>query len=371
MNILINYVGRNGAGPQYAFEMAKGFLENGAKVYVIISSGITNLSQWENLGVEKICVLDTYSTKLQFIISTIRLTLKDKTKIKRYFSDIHFDCIYVPMQTYWSFMISMCFPNVPVYFTLHDPECHSGESLFNRLFYHVTKYELLSAKKTIVLSKKFQQYVAKTFNKNLEDIMVLPHGAFWSYRQSNCDDCIINYEANKINFLFFGRIEDYKGLDLLLEAYCNVEQRYFGCVSLVIAGKGDIEKYKSLITKIKNIHVLNYMIPDNCIKSLFSGANIVTVLPYKDATQSGVIPTAQMFESLIIASDTGGMREQLQDGSLGILFPPNDVVALEDCMLKIVKNYSSYKVYIRRGWKYINSLSWCNSAKKVMDDMGL
>ena len=54
MNILINYVGRNGAGPQYAFEMAKGFLENGAKVYVIISSGITNLSQCENLGVEKI-----------------------------------------------------------------------------------------------------------------------------------------------------------------------------------------------------------------------------------------------------------------------------------------------------------------------------
>lgn len=157
---------------------------------------------------------------------------------------------------------------------------------------------------------------------------------------------------------------------MLLEAYCNLELKYYNCISLVVAGKGDLGKYSALIKKAKNITILNYMIPDEYIKSLFSGANIVTVLPYKDATQSGVIPTAQMFKSLVIASDTGGMREQLKDGSLGILFKPNDLVALEDCMLKVMQNYPVYKMYIKRGFEHIKLLSWSNLSKKVMNDFG-
>ena len=370
MNILINYTGRNGAGPQYAYEMAKGFLENGAKVYAIISSGIVNLSKWKQLHIEKMYVLDTYKSKKQFALSTLHFILIEKWKLKKYFHGISFDFIYVPMQTYWSFLISKCFQDVPVYFTLHDPECHSGETLFNRLFYNVTKYEVSNAKKVITLSRKFQYYISENFHKDINDVILLPHGAFWDYEHSGCNRTIINYEDNKINFLFFGRIEDYKGLDLLLEAYCNLELRYHNCISLVVAGKGDLGKYSALIKKAKNITILNYMIPDEYIKSLFSGANIVTVLPYKDATQSGVIPTAQMFKSLVIASDTGGMREQLKDGSLGILFKPNDLVALEDCMLKVMQNYPVYKMYIKRGFEHIKLLSWSNLSKTVMNDFG-
>ena len=120
---------------------------------------------------------------------------------------------------------------------------------------------------------------------------------------------------------------------------------------------------------IKNLTLLNFLIPDEHIIDLFSGNNVVTVLPYKDATQSGVIATAAMFDSLIVASDTGGLTEQLQDGRLGVLFACNSVEDLRIKMCDIVKNYPSYKKYITASRKYINSLSWSNLSKIIINDI--
>ena len=174
---------------------------------------------------------------------------------------------------------------------------------------------------------------------------------------------------DKINFLFFGRIEEYKGIDVLLDAYQKLENYYPQKTSLTIAGRGDIAKYQNKINKFESVYVLNRMILDSEISSLYAGNNIVTVLPYKDATQSGVIPTAQIFNSLIIASDVGAIREQLDDGKLGILIKPNDVEALYLAMKMVVSNIydSEYKDMKDKGYVFVKKLKWNLLGKKLLE----
>lgn len=327
--VLVIYTGRNNAGPSYAYEMTKGMLENGAEEYAVISNGIINLNKWKALNIKKLCILNTYFDKREFLFTTFKMLFIGKKKVVSYFHNITFDAIYIPMQTYWSYMISRYFTDTPVYFTLHDPVAHSGESLMNKMFFYITKKEILHAKRVIVLSRRFCQFVAELYHKNISDVMFLPHGAFWEYKSVKKRNIITQYDE-KFNFLFFGRIEDYKGLDILLKAYKLLEKQYPDKVNLIIAGKGQMDKYRSLIETIDHITVLNYMILDEDIQFLFSGSKVITVLPYKDASQSGVIPTAEMFNSLVIASDQGGLSEQLQDGKLGVLFKANDVLSLKN-----------------------------------------
>lgn len=51
---------------------------------------------------------------------------------------------------------------------------------------------------------------------------------------------------------------------------------------------------------------------DEEVESIFSGENLVAVLPYLDATQSGVVLTAMDYGVPVIATDTGGLSEQIE-----------------------------------------------------------
>lgn len=372
MKILVNYTGRNAAGPVYAYEMTKALANNGADVYAIVSTSVCNLSDWKKLPI-KLYPIETYSSKLDFFINTIKFLMLGKSKLKLELSKQNFDAIYVPMPTYWTGIINRLFVDVPVCYTVHDPSMHSGENIFNRIMFSQYAYDVRKAKLVVVLSKKFVEQVRRDYEKKIEDIIYIPHGAFWEYKKYkyNPENQIVSYDAGRINFLFFGRIEQYKGLDILLKAYQKLENDYPEKVSLTIAGKGDISEYKNEIDKLSTLNVLNRMILDSEISSLYAGKNIVTVLPYKDATQSGVIPTAQIFNSLIIASDVGAIREQLNDGDLGILIKPNDIEALYTAMKKIVSDIYNpkYQEMKDKGHIFVQNLNWDILGKQLLDGL--
>ena len=89
---------------------------------------------------------------------------------------------------------------------------------------------------------------------------------------------------------------------------------------LVIAGSGEFSPAeKELLDSIarrSDVHVVNRWLSDAEISSLVAAARFV-VLPYNSATQSGVIPLASAFGTPAIASDTGGLAEQVVDGETG------------------------------------------------------
>jgi glycosyltransferase involved in cell wall biosynthesis len=138
-------------------------------------------------------------------------------------------------------------------------------------------------------------------------------------RLQACTELKIN--PSKKNLLFFGFIRDYKGLDLLIEAFNQLDNSY----NLIIAGEcyGSFEKYQLMIADSpnkENIHVFTDYIPDSKVP-LFFGAADVIVLPYKSATQSGITSIAYHFGVPVIATDVGGLKETISHESTGLIVP--------------------------------------------------
>lgn len=103
--------------------------------------------------------------------------------------------------------------------------------------------------------------------------------------------------------LFFGRIEAYKGVELLIDAFkkSNNPKR----IKLVIAGKGELQRGPD-----ENIIYINRYIKDSEIANLYKKA-LCVIYPYISATQSGVLSIASYFRTPIIASDVCFFKEVL------------------------------------------------------------
>ncbi|MDR1632403.1 MAG: glycosyltransferase [Dysgonamonadaceae bacterium] len=133
----------------------------------------------------------------------------------------------------------------------------------------------------------------------------------------------LGLNAGKKTLLFFGLIREYKGLDLLIEALSHLDDSY----ELLIAGEsyGSFQKYQKQIDHSpakERIIVKNYYIEDKDVPVLFSAADVL-VLPYKSATQSGVLPVAYHYETPVVATDVGGFREAIEQAGSGVVCSSN------------------------------------------------
>ncbi len=125
--------------------------------------------------------------------------------------------------------------------------------------------------------------------------------------------------------LFFGFIRDYKGLDLLLEAFGSKEFENQK-VKLIVAGEfyTDQKLYQDIIEKHQmqaRVIMDNDFIPDSKVADYFNAADVV-VQPYKTATQSGVTQIAYHFEKPMIVTDVGGLSEIIPDKKVGYVVQP-------------------------------------------------
>ena len=141
--------------------------------------------------------------------------------------------------------------------------------------------------------------------------------------------------------LFFGFIRDYKGLDLLIDAFGDPRLQDCGA-RLLVAGEfyGDpapyLERIRSL--DINDIVVLhNDYIPDNRVNLYFCACDIVAQ-PYKTATQSGVTQVAFHFEKPMLVTNVGGLPEIVPDGKIGYVVEPN-AQSIADALLNYYKEH--------------------------------
>ncbi len=129
----------------------------------------------------------------------------------------------------------------------------------------------------------------------------------------------LNLPKDATILLFFGFIREYKGLMNLIEAMKSLPEH----VHLVIAGEiyGSFEEYDKKIQSLElehRIHKHVRYIPDSETPLFFCSAD-ACVLPYKTATQSGIIAIAHHFEIPVIATPVGGLPEALRYGKAGLI----------------------------------------------------
>ena len=140
--------------------------------------------------------------------------------------------------------------------------------------------------------------------------------------------------------LFFGLIRDYKGLDLLLEAYADSRFRQMG-VKLIVAGEfyGDSAKYFELEKRLGlegQIIWRSDFVPSAEVRYYFGAADIV-VQPYRSATQSGISQIAYHFEKPMLVTRVGGLPEIVPDGKAGYVVEP-DSSSIADRLVDFFEN---------------------------------
>lgn len=129
----------------------------------------------------------------------------------------------------------------------------------------------------------------------------------------------LSLHPDKKTLLFFGFIREYKGLDLLIKAFADLDESY----QLVIAGEvyGSFTEYQHLIDaspRKSDIHVFTRYIPDHEVPMFFCSSE-VCVLPYRDGTQSGITNIAYHFNTPLIATPVGGLAETILPYRTGLV----------------------------------------------------
>jgi len=228
---------------------------------------------------------------------------------------------------YWMAFIAPCFGTIARY--ARAPKTKMVAMIHNMIPHEPT-----------ILDKLFPRYFVKAmdgfvamaesviadinhFDTENKPKVVSPHPIYDHY-----GDAITKKEAalklglheQKNYILFFGFIRQYKGLDLLLEAFADERLRKFP-VRLIVAGEfyENPQPYLELIIRLKLeglVELRTNFIPDNEVRNYFSMADLIAQ-PYRTATQSGVSQIAYHFETPMLVTNVGGLAETVPDGVVG------------------------------------------------------
>lgn len=181
-----------------------------------------------------------------------------------------------------------------------------------------------------------------SFRKNLVSGFC-PHPLFDNYGElleANVAKQKLNLAPDCIYLLFFGFIRDYKGLDLLVQAFADQRLRKFP-VKLLIAGEfySSPEPYLKLIRDSQLddlVELRTDFIPDDQVNLYFSAADMV-VQPYKSATQSGVTQIGYHFNKPMLVTNVGGLSEIIPDKKIGYVVEPESA-AIANALVDFFEN---------------------------------
>ena len=158
--------------------------------------------------------------------------------------------------------------------------------------------------------------------------------------------------------LFFGLVRKYKGLDILIKSMNDVF-KVDSDTKLLIAGEcyGKKDEYLKLINESNfkdQIYWIEEFIPEKKIPVLFSACDVV-VLPYRTASQSGVIPLSYHYNKPVITSNIKSLVEVVENGKTGHIF--NSESDLKLSILDFFDKYDS-QLYENNIKEYKKSMSW-------------
>ncbi len=128
--------------------------------------------------------------------------------------------------------------------------------------------------------------------------------------------------------LCFGRLLPYKGLDLLAAAMRLVPP---GTVELRVIGAGPEGAELAALRALPGTAVENRWVPEAEVGALLAWADAL-ILPYREASQSGVAAAALVHGRFVIATRVGGIEEQLAGEAMARLVQP-DAAAIAEAII--------------------------------------
>lgn len=232
--------------------------------------------------------------------------------------------------------------------TVHDPSQHPGAVPFTRTEAWVFDRWFRRAERFVVHGQALADELAPIVGRGR--IAVIPHGT-WPRSEPLT-------RPQSPGVLLFGRLEHYKGVDVLVAAMQLVWERRPD-VRLVVAGAGDAAR---LVPDDPRISLIARYISEAEVDTLLAEASLVA-LPYTQASQSGVGLLAIAGGVPVVVSDLGALPELAYDPSF--IAAAGNPRALADAIARHIDDGADVRQAVLRHCRA--HFSWERSAELSTD----
>jgi glycosyltransferase involved in cell wall biosynthesis len=162
----------------------------------------------------------------------------------------------------------------------------------------------------------------------------------------------LDFEPQTLVLLFFGYVRKYKGLDILIEAFPSILSQNPNARLLIVGEFYDDPKpYLEQIKNLKigdEVKLINQFVPNEDVAKYYQVSDVV-ILPYRSATQSGILNVAYGFYKPVIVTDVGGLAEFVDEGKTGFVIEPDSPKAILDGVNKFseAKDQTDFHTFIK------------------------
>lgn len=259
-------------------------------------------------------------------------SLSDVAHLHRLFRRHTPDVFHVQDHADWRLTaLQRALRRVPTLLTIHDVVRHEGEAYQEGVSLPLRRLTNRSVRASadayVVHGRALAEALAAQEWYRGQAIHVIPHG-----RLPFAASCAPL--PTRPSILFFGRLEFYKGLDLFVEA-AEIAAGQLPALRAVVAGRGsEASRCRELVRSPELFDWRTRFIPNEETAALFSEASVV-VLPYRDASQSGVVPMAFANGRPVIATAVGSLPEVVRNGENGLLVRDMSSKAIANAIVRV------------------------------------
>ena len=302
-SIVIIHLGNGFAGPKITEALAVGLNQHARLLGVIVSNQLTD-EFLEGASSISILKISTYQNLLGFIAKLIS-PWKMLWSIKDFIIEKNPDILMFPMQHALDLVLlryisrSRISRNRIIISWVHDFNPHHGDSrILARLMMRAT---LCFSDMIVVLSENVFTGIRQYTNL---PIIKIVHPVYQVQSPNRVK------EANRNTVLFAGRMLKYKGIDRLSRAWPQVLTKVPDA-KLVVAGSGESKYIFEKFGKLNNVEIHSRYLEANELDLLIMNSAVV-VLPYSEASQSGILAQAASFKVPCVVTPVSGLIEQTE-----------------------------------------------------------
>jgi glycosyltransferase involved in cell wall biosynthesis len=323
--ILLWHWGRKGAGPQMLLSLARALAPR-ADLALSISAQSDLLA--ETLRLDLPCdAVPTYVSAAGFVAGFARLPGLRRRLIRQ--AQTHrADAVVSVMTHLWTPLVAPGLSSAGIAYLplVHDAAPHPGDPA--AFWSWRLRRELAAARFAFPLSEAVERQI-----RAVRPQLALRRMRLGAHLPPTALAAPRPRPAGPIRLLMFGRLRAYKGLDLLRDAWREVPEGRF---TLRIVGDGPAEQLAPGLGSMPGVVLEPRWVAEAEIPDLLASADAL-VLPYREASQSGVIPMAHALGLPVVATPAGGLAEQLRDGVDGVIAEAVSAPALARALLRLAE----------------------------------
>jgi len=161
-----------------------------------------------------------------------------------------------------------------------------------------------------------------------------------------------NNQNDIFNIFFIGRLVKRKGIDRVIEALSLIDEKKFSNINFLIAGSGPEEEYLKRLGNDKRIKFLGKISDEEKWKYLEESD--LFVMPSRningDYEGFGIVYLeANLMETTILATNSGGVGDAVEDGVGAILMNSDNPKKIAEEIINLYYNKEKNKILGKRG----------------------